>query len=303
MADTIPLHYATEFSTNWIHRTQQMKAYLSDWVESESFMGERKRYDRLQKQTSSLRTERKAQTPVSDTSNDSRWCYRQTYDLANVLAEEDARNLAPLVLPSSAYVESHTMAYNRDCDQTAINVAGGTIMTGETGTTPGLFPTSTNLIGKDGTIGSDTGTGTGMTITKLISATEILNEADLMDKRERVLVVSPYAISSMLAQTRVTSADYATLRALMNGEINTFMGFTWKISNLLPVSSNIRTCLAWIKGAIKIVKGGMRTSIDRLPETSNATQIYSSWDLSGTRVYDEGVIKINIDESVAIALS
>lgn len=276
-----------------------MTSYLDAFVESENFSGERKRYDRLQKQTSQLRTERKAQTPIQDTSNDSRWCYRQTFDLANVLAEEDARNLAPLVLPQSDYIKSHAMAYARDLDQVAINAASGAVITGELGTTSTAFADSTQLIGKDGTIGSDTGTGTGLTLAKLQSAVQILNEADLMDSRERVIVVSPKAITYMLQQQKATSSDYATIRALMDGTINSYMGFTWKISNLLPKSGNIRSCLAWIKGAIKVVKGGMRTTIDRLPEKSNATQIYSSWDLSGTRVYDEGVIKINIDETGA----
>lgn len=300
MPDEIPKHYATEFSTNWIHRAQQHKARLDAWVVDENFMGERKRYDRLASQTSQQRTSRKAPTPITDPGNDSRWCYRNTFDLANTLAEEDARNLSPLVLPDSDYVKSHSMAYNRDCDRVAINAAIGAVITGELGTTSTAFPDSTNLIGKDGTVGSDTGTGTNLTLGKLLTAVEILNAADLDDELERVLVVSPKAISGLLNQTKVTSADYATIKALAAGQIDTFMGFRFKLSNLLPKTGNIRTCAAWIKGAVKRVKGGMRTSIDRLPESSNATQIFSSWDLSATRVFDEGVLKISIDESVAL---
>ena len=120
MADPIPTQYATEFSTNWIHRAQQSKARFDAFVEDIQFNGERKRFDRLQKQSSSLRTERKAPTPITDTSTDSRWCYRATYDLANTLAEEDARNLAPLVLPDSDYVKTHAMEYQRKCDLIAI---------------------------------------------------------------------------------------------------------------------------------------------------------------------------------------
>jgi hypothetical protein len=302
MADTIPTHYATEFSTNWIHRVQQTTAYLDSFVEDESFLGERKRYDRLTKQTSSKRTERKAQTPITDVANDFRWCYRQTYDLANILAEEDARNLAPLVLPQSDYVKQHAMAYNRDCDQVAINAALGSVITGELGTTVTAYDTTNQLISADGDQTAEDGEGVGLTVDKLILATEMFNKVDLTGMRERVIVVSPAAITDMLQQSKVTSADYATLRALVAGEINQFMGFTWKISNLLPLDptySDIRQCVAWIKGAIKRVKGGMRTSIDRLPEKSNATQIYSSWDLSAVRLHDEYVIQINVDEDSA----
>lgn len=300
MADQIPTHYATEFSTNWIHRAQQTKAKLDAFVIDENFSGERKRYDRLDKMTSTQRTDRKAATPISDASTDFRWCYRTTYDLANEIAEEDARNLAPLVLPTSDYVMAHAKRYARDCDQVAINAASGSVFTGEAGTTITAFTDASYLIGKDGTIGSDTGTGTGLTVGKLISALQILNAGDVDDEKERVCVVSPIALSGMLNQTKVSSADYNTVRALVNGEIDTYMGFKFVMSNLLPKTGNIRTCLAWVKGAVKRVKGGMRTTIDRLPQRSNAVQIYSSWDLSGTRLMDEGVIKINIDESVAL---
>ena len=162
MADTIPTHYATEFSTNWIHRVQQTSAYLDAFVEDENFSGERKRYDRLTKQTSRRRTERKAQTPVTDTSTDFRWCYRKTYDLANLLAEEDARNLAPLVLPQSDYVKSHAMAYARDCDQTVINAALGSVITGEAGTTVTGYDSTNQLVSSDSDQTAEDGTGSGI---------------------------------------------------------------------------------------------------------------------------------------------
>ena len=123
--------------------------------------------------------------------------------------------------------------------------------TGDLGTGTTAFPDATNLIGKDGTVGSDTGTGTGLTLGKLLTAVQILNAADLTDQRERVVVVSPIAISGMLNQTKVQSADYNTIKALVNGDIDTFMGFKFVLSNLLPKTGNIRTCVAWCKGAIK----------------------------------------------------
>jgi hypothetical protein len=125
MADTIPQHFTTEFSTNWIHRAQQTKARLDAFVEDESFMGERKRYDRLSSQNSRKRTERKGPTNLTDPGNDSRWCFRQSYDLGNLLDKDDAQNLGQLVLPTSDLVRTHANSYARDCDDVAVAAALG----------------------------------------------------------------------------------------------------------------------------------------------------------------------------------
>jgi hypothetical protein len=288
MADTIPAHYTTEFSTNWIQRAQQMKARFDAFVTEENFSGERKRYDRLYKQESHERTERKAQTPVTDPSNDSRWIYRRTFDLANTLAEEDARNLAPLTLPDSKYVESHAFAYHRDCDRIVIGAAVNSALTGELGTTPTVLPAGQQIAAG----------GTGLTLAKLLAAVEILNGADLTDEaNSRVIAVSPQQMTNLLNTTEVKSADYNTVKALASGNVDTFMGFKFIVSTLLTKVSTTRTCVAWCKGAIQRVKGGMRTSIDRLPEKSNATQIFSSWDLAAVRIYDEGVVQIDATET------
>ena len=286
MADPIPSHYATEFSTNWIHRAQQMSARFDAWVEDISFSGERKRFDRLQKQSSHLRTTRKAPTPNTDVSTDSRWCYRATYDLSNTLAEEDARNLAPLVLPTSDYVKSHAAAFHRDCDLVAYNAALGNVMTGEAGATTSALPAGQQIAAG----------GTGLTIAKLRTALEILNGADLEDGAMRLITVAPQQITNLLATTEVTSADYNSVKALSEGKVDTFMGFKFVISNQLTKVSTTRSLAAWVKGAIKRCKGDMRTSIDRLPAQSNATQIFSSWDISACRVYDEGVVQIDVTE-------
>jgi hypothetical protein len=286
--DTIPAHYSTEFSTNWMMRAQQMKARFDAFIVDENFTGERKRYDRLFKQESQERTERKAPTPVTDPGNDSRWCYRRTFDLANTLAEEDARNLGPLVLPTSDYVASHAAGYHRDCDRIAYGAAIGTVMTGEAGTTPSALGSGQKIVAG----------GTGLTLAKLLTAVEILNGADLSDEaNSRIIVVAPQQITNLLNTTEVKSADYNTVKALAAGTIDTFMGFKFVISNLLTKASTTRTCAAWCKGAIKRVKGAMRTSIDRLPQQSNSTQIFSSWDLSAARVYDEGVVQIDCTET------
>lgn len=288
MSDLVPLHYTTEFATNWIQRAQQTKTRLDAFVSDESFSGERKRYNRLASQSSILRTERKGATPISEASSDFRWAYRNSYHLANTLDREDSLNLGALVLPTSEYVQSHAMAHNRDKDDVAISAALGSVMTGELGTTVTAFATATQTVVHG---------GTGLTIAKLRSANQIFLEADLEDESGRVLVVTGEQITNLLATTEVTSADYNSVKALVNGQVDTFMGFKFIINQRLPKVSTTRTCVAWVKGAIKRYAGEKFSRINELPGNSYATQIYSAWNFGAVRLHDEAVVAIECTEA------
>lgn len=286
MADTVPTHYTTEFSTNWIHRTQQTKARLDDWVLDEQFTGERKPYDRIGAQTSRKRTERKGATPIQEVDSDKRWCYRESFDLANLLDKDDAMNLGKLVLPTSDYVMSHASAYNRDCDDMAWKAAIDPVMTGELGATSFSLPSAQVIVHG----------GTGLTLAKLISANEILEDADLEDEAPRVLTVTAKQLTNLLNTTEVKSADYNSVKALVAGTIDTFMGFKFKKIKRLRKSGTTRSCVGWVKGAIKRTKGAMSSDISIRKDLSMSTQIYSAWHIGATRVYDEGVIVIECTE-------
>ena len=291
MADNIPSHYTTQFSTNWIHRINQMRSRLDAFCVFEDFDGERKRYDRVGSMTAQLRTERKGATRITDANTDSRWAHRKSYDLANLLDKDDAKNLGQLVLPTSSFIQEHAAAYNRSVDDTAWQAASGTVITGELGTTETAFPTSTNHI--------DTGSGAAakLTIAKLLDAREILDDADADDEAPRVLVCTAKQITDLLNTTEVKSADYNTVRALAAGQIDSFMGFKFVRIKRLNVASNVRTCVAWIKGAVRVVRGARTSRITQRDDLSFATQVYSEWHLGATRVHDEAVVTINCDES------
>ncbi|SKB08737.1 hypothetical protein SAMN02745166_05015 [Prosthecobacter debontii] len=286
MPDTIPQHYTTEFSTNWIHRCQQTKARLDAFVIDENYEGERKRYDRLGAQESHERTERKGPTHIQDPGTDFRWAVRRSFELANLLDKDDAKNLGKLVLPTSDYVISHTNAYNRDKDIIAWSAAIDPALTGQLGTTPAALP-STQVI----THGSN-----GLTVAKLRKANQIIQDGEVEDGAPRVLVVSPQQLADLLATVEATSKDFVAVQGLISGEIDTFMGFKFVKSTRLRKSGTTRTCVGWVKGAIRRTTGAMSSNISIRNDLSMATQIYSDWQLGATRIYDEGVVVIECTE-------
>lgn len=287
MADVIPTHYTTQFSSNWISRVQQSKCRLDEFIEYDDFDGERKRYDRMTGQTAQERTERKGPTRITDTTSDSRWAYRRSFDLANLLDKDDAKNLGVLVLPTSQYITDHAKAYFRNVDDIAWQTASGAVWTGEAGTNSTAFPVANQIAAG----------GTGLTIAKLLAAREIINDADQDDEMApTVICVTANQITDLLNTTQITSADYNTVKALAAGAVDTFMGFKFKIIKRLTASGGTRTCVGWQKGAIKIMRGAKSSDISIRKDLSDAIQIRSDWHLGGTRIHDELVFTIDCVE-------
>jgi hypothetical protein len=286
--DVIPTHYTTEYNTNWISRTQQVKQRLADYVDVIQFNGERKRFDRVQPSVSRRRTERNAPTPVSAATSDSRWAYRQFFDIpARLLDPSDAMNLGTVTLPTSQYIEDDAKAYNRDKDDLACSIALDAVKTGELGTTQTVLPAAQQIVN-----GS-----TGLTLAKLITANEIRLAAEMEDDTPWVLVVSSKQVSDLLNDPKLISSDYNTVKALVAGQVDSFMGFKFVLNRRLPKVGTTRTCVAWAKGAIKLIAGGMRSDISVRKDLSMATQVYSQYELGGTRVHDEAVIQIDCTET------
>lgn len=286
MADTVPDHFTTEFHTNWLHAIQQGQSRTGDYVRWENWGGERKRYSMLDGQTDTEIAARKTPTNVVDATDHFRWCTHKRYEIANRLDEWDQGQLAPLILPTGDYTLSHAKAYNRRKDIVALDAALGSALTGSDGTTASPLPASQKIA--DG--------GVGLTIDKLIQAKQILDEADADDEGDRIIVVRAHQISDLLNTTEVTSADYNTVRALVAGQVNTFMGFTFRRTELVPAPT-ATTCVAWTRGAIRGIMGGMRNDIDRLPENSHAIQTRSRWQMGAVRIYDEAVVQIDCIEA------
>ena len=217
---------------------------------------------------------------------DFRWCYRKNYSDAKLLDRQDAMNLAPLALPSSRYMSLATKAYNRQFDDIVCSTALGSVITGENGSTTTSFLAGQQIAAA----------GTGLTISKLINAAEILNTNEVDESADRVIVVHPRQITNMLQSLEVRSDDYNTVKALVAGKVDSFMGFKFVKNTRLTKVSTTRSCVAFVRGAVQMVRGGLNARVDQLPTQNYAWQFYYDFDLSGTRLHDEGVVQIDCIE-------
>lgn len=215
-----------------------------------------------------------------------------SYEWADLI--DDADKVRMLIDPTSAYARTAAAAIGRAMDDAIIAAALGTAKTGKSGTTSTSF-LSSNVIA---------GSAVDMTIEKLIKAKSLLDQSDVDPSIPRYICVSPRQIEALLNTTAVTSSDFNTVKALVQGDIDTFMGFRFIVSNRLALDSgtNVRSCFAWAEDGIKLAVGkDVMARIEERADKSYATQVYYCATFGATRMEEEKVVKIDCDEDETLS--
>ena len=142
------------------------------------------------------------------------------YEYADLIDKQD--KVRTLIDPTSGYALAAAYALGRAQDDEIIAAATGTAYTGETGSTSTPLGASQAI--------TESGTD-GLTLAKLRSAKELLDLGNVDPSIPRFLVIGSRQLSDLLNVTSVTSSDFNSVKALVNGELDTFMGFKFITSN------------------------------------------------------------------------
>lgn len=145
------------------------------------------------------------------------------------------------------------------------------------------------------------GATTNLNVAKLRRAKSLLDKANV-PSQDRVLLCHANNIEGLLGDTLATSADYSNVKALINGEVNTFLGFRFvtigdRSEGGLTVDVNLdRTCFAFHKNAMGLGVGiGMRSEINYVPEKTSYL-VNGIFSAGATEIDAEGVVKITCRE-------
>lgn len=126
------------------------------------------------------------------------------------------------------------------------------------------------------------GTATGSTV---LSSTKLRRAKRLMDaagvpSSDRFFALSASALEGLLAETAVTSADFNSVKALVDGSLDTWLGFKFimiedRSEGGLSLVSTVRTNLAFHKAALGLAVGmDMRTEMNYIADKT-------SWLING----------------------
>ena len=290
----MPDHFTTQFDSNWKHLVQQKNSKLKEYVTIDSIEGKEKSYNQLDATSMAQITDRSGDTRISNQTMAKRWIRPLQYDCAKLVDEFDEQLLGEVVLPTSPIIQSHAAAYARTCDKIIIDALGGTAFTGTTGTTATVLPAGQKIAANY--VESGAVANSGLTIAKLRAAKFLFDSNEVDEEEERILVVSAKQLQDLLRTTEVTSADYNTVRALVDGTLNTFMGFKFRRSQQLPLATDIRSCFAYVKSGIVLAERGLKTHMDIRTDLSHSLQIRSVASLAAVRMEEKKVVEIACDE-------
>jgi len=287
MSTQITTAFVEQYSSNIQMLSQQKGSILRDKVRLESVTGKNAFFDQVGSVTASVRTTRHSDTPQSNTPHSRRRVSLVDYEFADLV--DDLDKVRMLVDPTSTYALAAAYAMGRAMDDAIITAATAAADTGVAGATSVALPAS-QIIAEAGTA--------GMTITKLRQAKEIIDLADVDPSLPRHIIVSPKQITDLLGTTEVTSSDYNTVKALAQGDINTFLGFNFIVSNRLNIASSKRDCIAFVSDGIALAVGKDATArIDERADKGYATQVYYSAAFGATRMEEDKVVKVQAHEA------
>ena len=286
MSTQVSTAFVNQFSSNVQLLSQQMGSLLRSCVSEESITGEKGFFDQVGSTAAQKRTTRHGDTPLMETPHSRRMVTIDTYEWADLI--DDADKVRMLIDPTSTYARAAASAMGRAMDDAIITAATGTAKTGKTGST-------STAIGSGQQIAHGSA---DLTLAKLLSAKKILDNGSVDPSIKRYIVVAPAQIEALLGVTQVTSSDYNSVKALVQGDIDTFMGFKFITSTRLSVASSIRKCFAWAEDGIKLGVGkDVVAKVDERSDKSYSTQVFYSATFGSVRMEEAKVVEISCDES------
>lgn len=289
MSWEVDQHIVKQYGANVVALVQQGTSKFEGYFEKVPFTGKRFSIDRMGPTEVTQRVGRHADTQIISTPLDRRWGTCATFDWAELVDNVD--KLKTLYDPTHEYSMNSAKAFNRKKDDIILAALLADVQYGEDGTFTLTWASQTDQIM------TESGTN-GLTLTKLIDLQERVGLAEFEDDTRLVMAVSPRQITNLFNTTEVKSSDYNEVKALAQGKIDTFMGFTFKRTTKLQKSGNMRRCIAFAEGAIKV--GSQQepvTVINQRPDKNNATQIHTEMTMGGVRVEEKRVFEVQCYEA------
>ena len=290
MSSQITTSFVEQYSANVSLLAQQTGSKLRSAVDVESVRGKNAFFDQIGVTAAQLRTSRHGDTPQIDTPHSRRRVSLATYEWGDLVDDPDKVRM--LIDPTSTYAKAAAAAMNRSIDDVIITAMNASADTGVAGGTSTALPSTQKTSTSD--------SGDGLSVAKLRSAKYILDNNDIDPSLKRFLVCGPKQIQDLLAITEVTSSDYAVVKALATGTVDSFLGFQFIMSTRLNLDATYptdRLVFAFTEDAIKLAIGkDVSAKISERADKSYSTQVYYSMDLGATRMEESKVVQIPCNE-------
>lgn len=296
------------FNASVYNLSQQRGSRLASLVRNETFTGKAEFFDRLGLATAVDKVGRNEDTPDLDIDHSRRMVSSVTRKWGTLIDRKD--KVQQIHDPENEYSQAAQNALGRKMDSVIIAGALGTAQTGESGAGTQTLGTAQKLASVNGT------TIDNANLQLLRKASRLLNQAEVVGPR--YLVHSADFLEQLLGLTPVTSADYNSVKALVQGEIDTYMGFKFIHSELLPlaaaadqdtfkydvttglynsggtvIGATDETALVFVGDGIIFGKNPLSMSrVEERADKSYSVQVYTEMDFGATRMEECKVVQL-----------
>lgn len=288
------------YTDNFKDRVENMGNVVWPLFEKTVVEGNMKRIDFIGN-IESTQTANSRFTPIVgvDPVHTNRWISTAANEQAVFVDRKDINNV--VMDPKSKYMDKIVNAFVRRREDVVFTAMGASVLTGETGTgAAATFDTTNNEIAAG---------GTDLTLEKLQDALFTLETRAYAHQNPGVtkyFVYTPAQKRSLLRTTEVTNSDYNIIKALVEGQIEHYMGFTFLTSTQVPSgdglaigSSTNRYCYAFTNDVMLLGEGISRiTDVhERKDLTKVPWQLYAMEDIGAMRQEEEKIVRVICDET------
>lgn len=292
MAVTLPVSFVAQYNANLQMLCQQKGSKLRGLVSVEKVKGECAYFEQIgsveateaaARDTTSGATYH-TDTPITDMPYSRRRLDMTTFRLADLIENDDRVRM--LIDPTNQTAASFAYALGRAIDTKLLKEALGSAKTGHDGSTAVALPAG-NVI--------DTAAASVFNVDKLIETKTLMDSKDVPEE-DRYIAVQAADLKNLLKDQKATSVDYAAVRALVQGQIDTFMGFKFiRVSDKVwtAAGTGANVAVAFHRDGLKLGIGqDIITHIDARPDKNYATQVYSEINFGACRMDEDKVFKI-----------
>lgn len=321
MSFEVTANFVQQYKDNVVFLAQQEGSRLRDCVRLQpDIVGLNYYFERMGATNVTIKTGRHVPTPLISTPSSRRRVSMTTVQWGEAIDQDDKLKL--LINPESEYVQLAKMSFGRAIDQFIIDAAFNSAFSGQDGATAVAFPAAQvvpdTAIANDSSLDAGANDAGQMSPQRLRAVKKLFDIADIDPDEDRFITVSPISLSSMLSHVQVTSADYNTMKALAEGAVDTFMGFKFIMTNLLPTLASAafgpfartysttivpanggagtgtdRLCFAWARSGLGYaLQEETKFEIAKDPSLSFSTRLYGEMVMGATRIEEARVVAV-----------
>lgn len=289
---SVPEHHVKMYTANVQAALVKIGGLLTSLVSGNSYSGEKSQVVNFIGPVEFVERD----TPYSDTKlteleHTQRWITGKEYDCAVLVDRLDT--LKMIYDPTNPYVERFREAAARKQDEIIMAAFQADAKTGKDGTTSTAIKAANTVAHGSA----------GLTVAKLRSLKKLIKKRHIDTRMVKpFFAVSAEEVDDMLGEVAVGSSDYNAVKPLVDGEVSSFMGFTFipyedtgnnlngKSIPQYTDTTTVRKCPVWVMdGMHRGSWEGLVITINNRADKNNIKQIHGTMTEGATRLDEDKV--------------